>query len=652
MSALAEMVPVPVIVFDATGQIVISNRLASRLQVVSSEKVERRVLAFDGADLWDIISARRRLDELWLTELPVRVRTAASRSADVTFVVSTLGGSEGVDGGVFVMAYDTLEERDAADQHPHPLDGSVFPLQHQFAPLVRLLAEELGADAAAFAEVDPDRPLSALTLAAAQDGQVLEGFEWSIAGTPILSAGGKRSVLVHKGLREAFPDDLWAAAEGFESFAAVFLFDADGRRVGILAAYSRDPIEAPEAMAGMLRLFAARLSPALRHLISTRSLHESEERYSSLFELNHMPMLLVDPASSQIVDANRAACDFYGYGYDELTTMSALQINTAPPEDVRSEMLRALEGTRDYFQFKHRLADGSVRDVEIYSGTITVHGRRLLSGIIHDVTERHRTEAELERYKQQLERLLERRTDDLMRTNVELQQTTAASDAFYENVGAEFRTPLHTIIGFSDMLSRGMAGDLNEEQQRQIDMVLGAGRHLAELVDDVLDLSRLATGVEVCEPSRFDVVELVQSIAVGAHPAAEARGLELAVEVPDGKVEVFTDRNKVEQVLLQLLANALKYTREGGFGIAVEASDEEVVVRVSDSGVGIDPAELPHIFEEFRQVARQVSGTHEGTGLGLALCRRLTHIIDGSLEAESQPGSGATFILRFPRTCP
>lgn len=652
LNALCEMVPVPVIVFDAEGRIIISNRLASQLLVVSPEYLDRRILTFDGTDLWEIIAGERQQGELLLTELPVRIRTAGSRHADLTFIVSTLGGVAGQAGGVLVMAYDAPDERDLVGQHPHPLDATLSAQRQEFGSIIRLLAEDLGADAAVFAEIDPDRPLSARTIAIVQDGQPLDGYGWSLPGTPVMSTAGKRSVIVTSGLRDAFPDDTWAAAEGFESFAAVFLTDVDGRRAGVLAAYSRDPMETPDATVGMLRLFAARLQPSLRHIISDRTLRESEERYSAIFERSHLPMLLVDPASTQIVDANQAACAFYGFDYDDFTAMSVLQVNTLAPDDTREELTRAAGGTRNYFQFHHRLADGSVRDVEVYSNPISVHSRELLSEIIHDVTERRRTESDLERYKQQLERLLQRRTDDLIRSNVELQRTTAVSEAFYENVGAEFRTPLHTILGFSDLLARGMVGDLTEEQARQVGMIQDAGRTLAALMDDVLELSRLDTGIEVCEPERFDVAELVRSVALGVLPAAEAKGLALEVTTPPAPVEVYTDRNKAEQILLQLMSNALKYTAEGFIGIEVIEPDiASVWIRVADSGAGIDREELSHIFEEFRQVARDAAGTHEGTGLGLALCKRLAGILGGTIDVESDPGGGSVFTLSFPTQC-
>ena len=652
MGALAEMTPVPFIIFDADGSIRISNRLASQLLVVSPDHLQRRVLTFDGTDLWDVIAAKRSQAALLLTEVPLRIRTSSSRFVDVTFVVSTLGGFGSQPPGMLVIAYDVPDKLDASGEHPHPLDSSIPGEDVPFESIVRLLAEHLGADAAVFAEIDPDRPLSARTIAAVLDGQVPAEFEWSLPGTPIIAKSGKHNIAVETGLRESFPEDQWAAAEGFDSFAAVFLAGVDGRNSGVLAVYSRNPNNVPDVTAGVLRLFATRLLSPLRALIGQRSLSESEERYSAIFERSHLPMLLIDPTSTQIVDANEAACDFYGFSYGDITTMSVLQINTLPPDDVQQELKRAVGKVRNYFQFHHRLADGTVRDVEVYANPISIHSRELLFEIVHDVTERHQTEYELERYKQQLEELLQRRTDDLIRTNVELQQTTAASDAFYENVGAEFRTPLHTIIGFSDLLSRGMVGELNEEQVRQVGMILDAGRSLEALVDDVIELSRLDTGAESCEPEDFDISDLVHSIAIGIRPVAEECHLALEVSTPEEAMLAYSDRNKVEQILLQLLANAIKYTDEGSIKVDVtEVDADSVSVAVTDTGRGIDASELPHIFEEFRQVARQVGGTHEGTGLGLAVCRRLAEILDGSIGVESEVGRGSTFTLTFPKRC-
>lgn len=651
IDALAEMMPTPIFVYAGDGRITLVNRPAEHLLVAAPDRLDRRVLTFDGMDLWELITSKSR-DAASFFTIEGRIRTATSRAEETSFVVAPLAAGHGVPGGAIVFAYDAPDERDGAALHPHPLDASAGSEDVSFLPILRLLVERLGADGGVLAEIEPDRPTHGHTLAAVLDGEILTDFQWEMAGTPAIGSRGRRAMVQARGLLDVYPEDSWAAEERFESYVGTYLFDEYGGRVGVLGVYSRDPIESPAIVRGMVRLFAARIAPSLRHLRAERDLRESEERYSALFEDSHLPIMLVDPVSTQILDANNAACSFYGHTHEDLTTMSVMQINTLDPDDVRKEMERAVDGTRDYFQFHHRLSDGSVRDVEVYSGPIAVHGRRLLYTIIHDVTDRHHAASELERYKKELELLLRRRTDDLMKSNAELQQTTIASESFYENVGLELRTPLHTIIGFSDLMSRGMAGPLNEEQQVQTNMILEAGRTLAALLDDVLELSRLDTGVERCDPEQFDVGELIDSVALGIRPVAEERGLRLEVRTPeDESLDAYTDRNKLEQIILQLLSNALKYTNEGTVTIEAAHADDECMITVSDTGVGIEPSELPHIFEEFRQVTRQSAGTHEGTGLGLAVSKRLAGILQGSITVNSKPGRGTAFTLRFPLRC-
>lgn len=650
IDALAEMMPVPVLIYGADGRIIVANRPAEHLLVSVPDRLDRRVCTFDGMDLWELITSKAQDAGPFLT-LTGRFKTATSRATDTSFVAAPLSGEQDLLGGAMVFAYDSPDDRDAAALHPHPLDVSSGSEDVSFQSILRLLVERLGADAGVLAEIEPDRPTHGRTIAAVLDGDMLEDFQWEIVGTPAVGSRGRRAVVQTSGLVEAYPDDSWAARERFESYVGTFLFDETGGRVGALGVYSRDPIESPAIVRGIMHLFAARIAPSLRHLRAERDLRESEERYSALFEDSHLPIMLIDPDSTQILDANEAACRFYGHAYADLTAMSIMQINTLAPDDVRQELTRAVDGTRDYFQFHHRLADGNVRDVEVYSGPIAVHGRQLLYSIIHDVTERHHAAAELDHYKKELERLLRRRTDDLMKTSAELQQTSAASEAFYENVGLELRTPLHTIIGFSDVLTKGLAGPLNEEQHRQIGMVLDAGRTLSALLDDVIELSRLDTGVERCDPEQFDIGELVSSVVLGIRPIAEERGLNVEMLIPPDRLDAYTDRNKLEQILLQLLSNALKYTLEGAVTVETLIDDDFCSIRVSDSGIGIEPSELPHIFEEFRQVTKKLAGTHEGTGLGLAVSKRLAEILQGTITAESAPNEGATFTLRIPLRC-
>ncbi|MGB4592613.1 MAG: PAS domain-containing sensor histidine kinase [Coriobacteriia bacterium] len=651
LSALTETISVPVIQYDLNGRITMSNRQAEPLLAESADSPDRRLLTFDGLDVWELVVSK--LDDARpFLAITTKVRLARGGVTEVSFIAVPIMSAGGALGGATLYAYDHPDDRALAQEHLHPLDPASADDDASFARLLATLVDVIGADAGVLAEVEPDRPSRGRTIAAVLDGEVLEGFEWQLVGTPAASSPGRRTVWYAGDIAQSNPEDSWAEEQGFKVFVGCLLYDAAGGRVGTLGVYARHDMGDASFARGVTRLFASRISPLLLHIRAERALRESEERYSALFEHSHMPMLLLDPVSSQIVDANEAACDFYGYSHDDMTTMSVLQLDVGAPEDARDEINRAVVRLRDYFQFKHRLANGLVRDVEMHAGPITVQGRDLVYGIVHDVTERRRTEFELQRYKQELEILVQRRTADLMRSHAELQRTSRASEAFYENMGTELRTPLQTVIGFSDALSQGMAGDLNEEQRRQIAMIGDAGRQLLELTGDILELSRLDIGVERCNSEQFDVCGLIESVVVGGRQLAEERGIELDVRPQRTAINVFTDRNKVEQVLLQLLSNALKYTVEGSVCIEADVvANDRVMVRVKDTGVGIDADELPHVFEEFRQVTRRRAGTHEGTGLGLAVSRRIAEVLGGTIEVESVPGEGSTFTFIFPARC-
>ncbi|MCE5203914.1 MAG: PAS domain-containing sensor histidine kinase [Coriobacteriales bacterium] len=652
LTTLFETVAVPVVQYDTDGWIVSCNSLAEPMMAASPDRLERRILTFDGMDVGELVASREAGAEI-PAMISTKVRLAEGGTADAAFIVLPIMPTMETQGGTLLLGCDAPAGRSAVEHRHRPLDPSSTEDEALFVEILSALVETLEADAGAVAEVEPDRLSSGRTLAAIQDGEMLSGFEWRLAGTPIVAAAGRRAASFAPDLRRTHPDDLWAQSQGFTAFAGSALHGTSGERVGVLGIYARHELGEPAIVRGIVRLFAARLGPMLQRVRSSRVLQESEQRYAALFEHSHMPMLIIDPISSQVVDANAAACTFYGYPHEDLTAMSILQLDVGAPEDVRDELDRAVDRTRDYFQFKHRVADGSVREVEMYAGPITVQGRDLVYGIVHDVTERRRIEYELQRYKQDLEALLQRRTADLMRSNAELQVATHLTETFYEDMRVELRTPLQTIIGFAETLSVGLAGELTEEQHRQVAMIEDAGRRLLELTDDLVELSRLNTGVERCIPEEFDLCDLVESVAVGGRQAAAERGIALEVKTRVSPIPVYTDRNKVEQVLIQLLSNASKYTIEGS--IVLEADiipNGDAVVRVADTGVGISAEELPHVFEGFRRVAQRRSVAHGGSGLGLAVCHRIAHVIGGRLDAESEPGVGSVFTLSFPAHCP
>jgi PAS domain S-box-containing protein len=231
--------------------------------------------------------------------------------------------------------------------------------------------------------------------------------------------------------------------------------------------------------------------------------------------------------------------------------------------------------------------------------------------------------------------------------------------AFLATMSHELRTPLNSIIGFTGIILQGLAGPLNPEQSKQLDMVRGSARHLLALVNDVLDISKIEAGQLEVAREAFNLRQSISKVIRLVTPQAEAKQLKLRLQLPPELGEAVSDERRFEQILLNLLSNAIKFTEHGEIVLAAEAladfkfsgaatGQPAIRLRVSDTGIGIKAEDLPTLFQPFRQVDSGLSRTHEGTGLGLAICRRLTALMGGEISAESEWGKGSTFSLTLP----
>ncbi len=298
----------------------------------------------------------------------------------------------------------------------------------------------------------------------------------------------------------------------------------------------------------------------------------------------------------------------------------------------------------DVFQY----SDGQIAGVfeveafQVESGSMAV--------MFSEISERRRMEKELEDHRAHLEQMVEERTAELLQLNRELEEATAAKDAFLASMSHELRTPLNSIIGFSGILAQGLAGPMNDEQQRQIGMVQRSGQVLLDLVNDVLDLATIEAGKVEIRPAGMSAVEVLCDLAEMMQPMAESKGLALECEPKMGAGDMISDRDRIEQILLNLLSNAIKFTSSGSVTLAVhEGEGDTVVFSVRDTGIGIPADDLDTIFEEFRQRPPVDSAKYPGTGLGLAIARRLARLLGGDVTVDSEIGVGSTFMLELPR---
>jgi two-component system sensor histidine kinase/response regulator len=238
---------------------------------------------------------------------------------------------------------------------------------------------------------------------------------------------------------------------------------------------------------------------------------------------------------------------------------------------------------------------------------------------------------------------------DLASMSAELVAANRAKSEFLASMSHELRTPLNSIIGFSNVMMRGMAGALTDEQERQVGMINESGIHLLSLINDILDLSRIESGRLELRMEDLHVRDVVRQAAETVRPLADQRRLTLTTEVAEECTDVRADSRSLHQILLNLLGNAIKFTELGGVTLRATCSEHELRFEVADTGIGIDSSRLDDIFDEFRQYEQPGVAKPEGAGLGLPVSRRLAERLGGRIEVESVLGRGSTFTLVVPR---
>jgi signal transduction histidine kinase len=281
------------------------------------------------------------------------------------------------------------------------------------------------------------------------------------------------------------------------------------------------------------------------------------------------------------------------------------------------------------------------------------HTRVTLSQALLRMQEANRALRESER---SLEQKVRERTAELEGSRREVaiarDEAIAANrhkSAFLANMSHELRTPLNAIIGFSEVLGAKLFGELNAKQAEYADDIHASGHHLLSLINDILDLSKIEAGRLELTLSAFDLSAAIDNALTLMKERANRRGVSLRTELAPDVGAVTADERAVKQILINLLTNAVKFTEKGGaVTVRAEANGQEVVIAVTDTGIGIPKEDQAVIFEEFRQVSSEYTRKQEGTGLGLALSRRLVELHGGRIWVVSEPGRGSTFSFTLP----
>ena len=300
--------------------------------------------------------------------------------------------------------------------------------------------------------------------------------------------------------------------------------------------------------------------------------------------------------------------------------------------------------------------------VEAIAGKVLTENGELTAvvTILHDrreALERGRLYEQLKTASDELQARVQAATAELATQNellrrqaIELEQASRLKSQFLANMSHEFRTPLNAILGYTHMLLQGVGGDLLPAVKRQLQRIDSNGRHLMTIINEILDITRIEAGKMPMQLSEFNLNELVPEVMTELDPVIARSKLTVTPTLCPDLPVIYSDRQKVKQIIVNLLSNALKFTHEGGIDITVsyDSTERMASVAVADTGIGISAEHHEKIFEDFRQVDDSPSRQYGGTGLGLAICRRLATALGGRITLESTMGSGSTFTLTIP----
>jgi len=398
------------------------------------------------------------------------------------------------------------------------------------------------------------------------------------------------------------------------------------------------------------------------------ALRESEQKYRTLTESMSDVVWTLDPETLRFTYVSPSVTRLRGFSPEEimaepmdaaLTPEGAQRIRSVMAERVADRRAGRI-GNDTFFtsEVEQPCKDGSVVTTDavtnFYLDERTGHVE--VRGVTRDITARKAAEAELAEYRRHLEALVEERTaslaatnEELQKANEELREATEAKNEFLASMSHELRTPLNSIIGFSGILSQGLAGHLNDEQSRQMEMVNRSGRHLLSLIDNVLDLAKVEAGKLAITLDTMDPDVIIREVAEAVRPLTAEKGLTLEVLTCGSGATVLSDAGKVRQILFNLIGNAVKFTDVGSVHVSVHCvPGGDCTYVVADTGPGIAAADLSRIFESFTQLESRSAAKAQGTGLGLRLAREYAHLLGGEITVTSVLGEGSVFTLTLP----
>ena len=483
---------------------------------------------------------------------------------------------------------------------------------------------------------------------------------WLEANDPMLDCFGLRGTDFHgKTSRElaqqaGLPEErIWALdasdeaawGQGSVLHEERLIVDADGS--GRVYDIAKVPRRADNSERHSLLLVGRDISARVQ---MEKALRSTEQKFRGLVEQSLAGVYIIQNGRFRYV--NPWFARIFGYDSpDEIIDRIAVS-EFVTPEDrpkVGENLRRRLAGEIQslHYDFRGRRHDGSTVDVEVFGNTVDYEGQPAVIGIIVDVSERKRAEAELRDHRENLERQVEARTADLLLAKEAAEGANRAKSTFLANMSHELRTPMNAIIGLTHLLKRQATDAAQRDKLTKID---NAASHLLQLLNQVLDLSKIDADKLTLETLPFRLGGVIANVESLVGQKAAAKDLPVVFELPAtlSGMDLIGDPLRLQQVLLNLVDNAIKFTAQGSVRLSAEIVERvgdrlKLSIKVQDTGVGITPEAQERIFTPFEQADGSTTRLHGGTGLGLSIVRQLIRLMGGDIEVTSTPGRGSTF---------
>ncbi|BDQ02486.1 ATP-binding protein [Ignavibacterium sp.] len=353
---------------------------------------------------------------------------------------------------------------------------------------------------------------------------------------------------------------------------------------------------------------------------------ELSERYTSLTKYANDVIITINK-DGKILEANRKAFEIYGYNHAELIGKNFIELSNNREFDLKKIEEARINDEGILFESTHRKKDGSNIPVEISAKHINQDGEKIIIAIIRDFTERKKLESELIQAKEHAEEMNRLKT------------------YFLANISHELRTPMNGILGYAEMLMM----DLNDPKLREMaSMIFKSSRRLHDTLDSLIDLSKLESQVQKLELENIELVTVLEDIKASFEGFAKEKGLSLTSEHKHPRIYFSTDPRIFNKIISNILSNAIKYTSKGEIKLLTDFRDGKIIIKISDTGIGISADNLSKIFEPFRQESEGFNRKYEGTGIGLTLTKKFVELLEGNLDIDSEVGKGTTVTITLP----